>query len=70
MGRIKDYLGTGSVIGLLIMIFALPFAACMLVWNFISPVTVWQMIVLFVINIFLYIFIFIAEIIIIGVSSQ
>jgi len=69
MGRITDYLGKGSVIGLVIMLFALPFIACMLIWNFISPVTVWQMIALFVINIFVYIILFIAEIIIIGVSS-
>lgn len=64
--RIRDYLNKGSTAGLLIMLFAIPAIPCILVWNFIAPSTVWQMIAMLVISAILYIFFGIAELIILA----
>jgi len=68
--RIRDYLNKGSIAGLLIMLFVIPAVPCILVWNFIAPVTVWQTIVMFVISAILYILFGIVELIILAVITE
>ena len=70
MGRIGDYFSKGSAIGLVIMLFVIPAIPCILVWNFIAPITVLESIMLFVVCMVLYILCGIAELIIVGIIGS
>lgn len=59
MGRID--LGGLSLLGIVLVMLFVPCLVCGALWWFINPVTVWQMIGLFVVCIVVWILVFIGE---------
>jgi len=70
MGRLKNHLDKGSILGLILMLLLLPAVPVAVIWWCISPVSIWQMVAMLIISIFLYIFFAIIEIMLVMVITE
>lgn len=69
MGRLMKYWSRGSILGLVIMLFILPAIPCLLVWCYVAPASIWQMIIMIVVSVFLYIVFGIIELILLVIIA-